>query len=105
MPDGIKQDYEKQKIWTFLSDIVYCFSYNNAVTIWMRSDVILTKIKYVTSNGVAFSNKYGHEDVRAKIPNRQQCTLSGPADRCNWLEKCGANKYCSLVDPDQLECK
>ncbi|GFS16393.1 hypothetical protein ElyMa_001471900 [Elysia marginata] len=104
LPDEIKQDY--RNTWTLLSGIVYCFSYNDAVAIWMRSDVVVKKIEYITDNGVAFSNTYGTEDVRAKVPTLQQCTLSGPADRCSWLEKCAADKYCSLAaDHDQLECK
>ncbi|GFS16402.1 hypothetical protein ElyMa_001472200 [Elysia marginata] len=106
LPDEIKQDYEQRKKWALVSDNVFCISYKDAVAVWVRPNVTLNKIKYVTNNGVAFSNKYGVEDVRTKVPTPQQCTLSGPADKFNWREKCGADKYCSLAaDHDQLECK
>ncbi|GFR91182.1 latent-transforming growth factor beta-binding protein 1 [Elysia marginata] len=105
LPNALKQDYNSHETWTFLSDSVYCFAYKNAVTIWMGRDVILTKVKYETSAGVAFSNTYTPGELRSKAQNLEQCVLSGPADRCTWLNKCGTNKYCTLVDEDQLECK
>ncbi|GFS16397.1 hypothetical protein ElyMa_001472000 [Elysia marginata] len=105
LPHTIEQDYKYKKRLMVFSNNVYCISYTNTVVVWVRPDVALKKIEYVTDNGVAFSNTYSDDDARAKVLSQKHCVLSGPADRCNWLEKCGANKYCSLAVDRHHECK
>ncbi|GFR90508.1 latent-transforming growth factor beta-binding protein 1 [Elysia marginata] len=102
VPDKVEEHYwnHRRHKNQFASKNVYCISYPETVVMWVRLDMTLTKIEYVTDNGVVFSNTYNHKDVRTQVPNRNHCLLSGSADKCSWLEKCGANKYC-----EHHECK